>query len=99
MLLTKSIHLAHDFALQQGKEGNSSAIILASAYMPGRNDEHTAYQWESRIAVGKVDLDHQVKVANIIITAGWGVRSHHHLSFVLSQHILSDIPLTASAQV
>ena len=45
--------------------------------------EGAAYQGEGRVVVGKVDLDNQVKVANIIITAGWGVSPHHHLTLIL----------------
>lgn len=46
-----------------------------------------AYQGEGWVVIGKVDLDHQVKVANIIVTAGGGVRPHHHLTFVLHRKL------------
>lgn len=41
------------------------------------------YQGKGWVVIGKVDLDNQVKVADIIVTAGWSVSPHHHLTLVL----------------
>ena len=51
------------------------------------------YQWESWVVVGKVDLDHQVKVAFFIIRASWGVGPHHHLPLLLD--IITNSSMTS----
>ena len=52
---------------------------MQSAPLP----QAVTYQGKGWVVIGEVDFDNQVKVANIIIAAGWSVSTHHHLTLVL----------------
>lgn len=63
-------------------------------HMPTGN-KPVSHQWEVWVVVSKIDLDYQVKVANIVITAGGGVGTHDHLTLVL--HTKSHISLALTS--
>ena len=56
---------------------SSKRLDLCSAERVGR------HLWEVLVLVGKVDLDHQVKMTQVIVRGGWCVGSHDQLTLFL----------------
>ena len=41
------------------------------------------YRWEVLVLVGEVDLDHEIKVAQVIVRGCGRIRTHHKLTLLL----------------